>query len=197
MKKASLKARQQTYEQTPEQTDQLDTILDLELQSTFDIPPRHYEIIFLVHEGRTEETPAIIEKITEMVKDARGQVWRVNDWGLRRLAYRIQKTWHAQYILMNIEVPSDKIAAIEKVLLQDERVIRHLVSKQDKAERKNYPAPVMYNAVEGGDDGSDDEDEDEEEEDEEWEDEDEDEEEEEEEEGKEENAPAEVASRKA
>ncbi|CAI5483126.1 unnamed protein product [Closterium sp. Yama58-4] len=146
MKKASLKARQQTYQQTPEETDQLDTILDLELQSAFDVPPRHYEMIFLVHEGRTDETPAIIEKITEMVKDARGTVWRVNDWGMRRLAYRIQKTWQAQYILMNVEVPSDKIAAIEKVLLQDERVIRHLVTKQDKAEKKDYPAPVMYNA---------------------------------------------------
>ncbi|CAI5947769.1 unnamed protein product [Closterium sp. NIES-65] len=160
--------------------------------------PGHYEMIFLVHEGRTDETPAVIEKITEMVKDARGTVWRVNDWGMRRLAYRIQKTWQAQYILMNIEVPSDKIAAIEKVLLQDERVIRHLVTKQDKAERKDYPAPVMYNAVgSGGDESDDDEDEEEDEDDEEdWEDEDEDEEDEEEEgeesEGK--RLPAEVTS---
>ncbi|CAI7813001.1 unnamed protein product [Closterium sp. NIES-53] len=202
MKKASLKARQQTYQQTPEETDQLDTILDLKLQSAFDVPPRHYEIIFLVHEGCTDVTPAIIEKITEMVKDARGTVWRVNDWGMRRLAYRIQKTWQAQYILVNIEVPSDKIAAIEKVLLQDERVIRHLVTKQDKAERKDYPAPVMYNAVgSGGDESDDDEDEEDEDEDDEedWEDEDEDEEDEEEEgeesEGK--RLPAEVTSRKA
>ena len=119
----------------------------------------------------------------DKVADMRGKVWRVSDWGLRPLAYKIQKCSKAHYVLMNVEVAGDKIGELEKRLLKDERIIRHLVSKREEAETVDYPNPVVYNERRDGeeeDDDSDyDEDDDEDDEDEEEENEDEDEDEEE------------------
>ena len=78
---------------------------------------------------------------TEAVSQRKGVMWRLNDWGLRRLAYKIKKASKANYILMNIEVLPKHIGEVENMLLKDERIIRHLVFKMKGPETKDYPPP--------------------------------------------------------
>ena len=66
---------------------------------------RHYEIVFMVHPDQSEQVPGMIERYTGSVKEAGGQVHRLEDWGRRQLAYPINKLHKAHYVLMNVEAP--------------------------------------------------------------------------------------------
>lgn len=120
----------------------------------------------------------------------RGKITRLNDWGLRPLAYKIKKQKQANYFLLNVEVSPEKANDLNTFFQKEERVIRHLMTKAEKAETQDYPAPIMYNAPMSEDDEFDDDDEDEDDEEDE-EDEEEDEEEEDAEEDGEEGVLAE------
>lgn len=73
------------------------------------------------------------------MKEKKGKIWRFSDWGMRRLAYKIQKAKNAHYILMNFELEARWINDFKSMLDRDERVIRHLVIKRDKAETEDCP----------------------------------------------------------
>jgi small subunit ribosomal protein S6 len=51
------------------------------------------------------------------------------DWGKRRLAYRIQKLKHAQYLYIQYLDAGPSISEIERILKYDDRVIRFLTVK--------------------------------------------------------------------
>lgn len=85
-------------------------------------------------------------------------MWRFSDWGMRRLAYKIQKASRAHYILMNFEVGAKWINDFKSMLDKDERVIRHLVMKQDKAETEDCPPPTEFHTVRAGTDDENEED---------------------------------------
>lgn len=83
------------------------------------------------------------------MEEKKGKLWRFNDWGMRRLAYKIQKAKNAHYILMNFEVEAKWINDFKSMLDRDERVIRHLVMKQDKAETRDCPPPPEFHTLRG------------------------------------------------
>lgn len=89
---------------------------------------------------------------TEFLKEKKGKLWRFSDWGMRRLAYKIQKASQAHYILMNFELGAKWINDFKSMLDKDERVIRHLVMKQDKAETEDCPPPPEFHTMHAGTD---------------------------------------------
>jgi ribosomal protein S6 len=82
--------------------------------------------------------------LTDFIREKKGRIWRLNDWGLRELAYEVKKAVEAHYILMNFEIDTRFINDFKTMLDKDERVIRHLVTKQDKAETEYSPPPMDY-----------------------------------------------------
>ncbi|CAN0855258.1 Protein REGULATOR OF FATTY ACID COMPOSITION 3, chloroplastic [Linum grandiflorum] len=170
--------------------EELYDFLNLELQSGLDVDRmRHYEVVYLIHEKYAEEVDKVNESVQDFLREKKGKVWRMNDWGMRRLAYRIRKAWNAHYILMNFEMEAKWINEFKTLLDKDERVIRHLVIKRDKAITKDYPPPLEFHTIRPDLDASDEDDDEEDEyddddddDDEDWDEEDEDDDEEEEEE---------------
>lgn len=71
---------------------------------------------------------------------------------MRRLAYKIQKASRAHYILMNFELEAKWINDLKSMLDKDERVIRHLVMKRDKAETEDCPPPPEFHNLRAGTD---------------------------------------------
>ncbi|QEH44830.1 30S ribosomal protein S6 [Aggregatibacter actinomycetemcomitans] len=88
---------------------------------------RHYEIVFMVHPDQSEQVPGMIERYTGSVKEAGGQVHRLEDWGRRQLAYPINKLHKAHYVLMNVEAPQQVIDELEKTFRYNDAVLRGLV----------------------------------------------------------------------
>lgn len=88
---------------------------------------RHYEIVFMVHPDQSEQVPGMIERYTASVKEAGGQVHRLEDWGRRQLAYPINKLHKAHYVLMNVEAPQSVIDELETNFRYNDAVLRNII----------------------------------------------------------------------
>lgn len=102
---------------------------------------RHYEIVFLVHPDQSAQVPAMIERYQNLVKEGKGTVHRLEDWGRRQLAYPIDKVHKAHYILMNVECASSTIDELENIFRYNDAVIRNLVLRCGDAVTE--PSPMM------------------------------------------------------
>ncbi|RCV18824.1 hypothetical protein SETIT_3G334300v2 [Setaria italica] len=122
--------------------------LNIQLESDLNLKRmRHYEVVYLIHEDRVEEVEDVVSKVQDFVRAKKGRIWRLNDWGLRRLAYKIKKATHANYILMNFEMESRYINDFKTLLDKDERIIRHLVMKRDEAITEDCPPPPEFHTL--------------------------------------------------
>ena len=79
-----------------------------------------------------EEFKAAQKKFSAMVTEAGGSIVHENPWGLKSLAYPIQKKTTGLYWVMEYTAPSDFNEKLKIQLLRDESVLRHLCAKLDK-----------------------------------------------------------------
>jgi small subunit ribosomal protein S6 len=94
---------------------------------------RHYEIVFLIHPDQSDQVAAMIERYQAIIKEQKGQIHRLEDWGRRQLAYPINKIHKAHYVLMNIECNTKALEELVENFRFNDAVIRHLVLIQKKA----------------------------------------------------------------
>ena len=94
---------------------------------------RHYEIVFMVHPDQSEQVPAMIERYSNLIKNSKGIIHRLEDWGRRQLAYPINKLHKAHYVLMNIECGQEALKELVDSFRFNDAVLRHLVVKQTRA----------------------------------------------------------------
>ena len=71
-------------------------------------------------------------KYTTLITDNCGQIVAENPWGLKSLAYPIQKKTTGLYWVMEYIAPSDFNEKLKIQLLRDESVLRQLLTKLDK-----------------------------------------------------------------
>lgn len=92
---------------------------------------RHYEIVFLVHPGQSEQVPAMIERYRTGLEAHGGTIHRLEDWGRRQLAYPINKVHKAHYVLMNIECNQEALDELTNAFRFNDAVLRNMVIKRD------------------------------------------------------------------
>ncbi|GLX84202.1 30S ribosomal protein S6 [Thalassotalea loyana] len=90
---------------------------------------RHYEIVFMVHPDQSEQVPGMIQRYTDLITGAEGQINRLEDWGRRQLAYPINKLHKAHYVLMNVEAPQSVIDELETSFRYNDVVIRNMIMR--------------------------------------------------------------------
>ena len=100
---------------------------------------RHYEIVFMVHPDQSEQVPGMIERYTGSVKEAGGQIHRLEDWGRRQLAYPINKLHKAHYVLMNVEAPHEVIDELETTFRYNDAVLRNVIIRTKHAVTEASP----------------------------------------------------------
>ena len=100
---------------------------------------KHYEIVFLVHPDQSEQVPGMIERYTGSVKEAGGQIHRLEDWGRRQLAYPINKLHKAHYVLMNVEAPQEVIDELETTFRYNDAVLRNAIMRTKHAVTEASP----------------------------------------------------------
>jgi small subunit ribosomal protein S6 len=79
-----------------------------------------------------DEFKAAQKKYTTLVTETGGQVVAENPWGLKSLAYPIQKKTTGLYWVTEFIAPSDFNEKLKIQLLRDESVLRHMVTRLDK-----------------------------------------------------------------
>ncbi len=79
-----------------------------------------------------DEFKSAQKKYTQLVTDTGGQIVGENAWGLKSLAYPIQKKTTGLYWVTEFTAPSDFNEKLKIQLLRDESVLRHMVTRLDK-----------------------------------------------------------------
>ena len=86
---------------------------------------RTYESIFIVHPDVVgDDQTAIIEKFTTILTDQGADVLKVDNWGVRTLAYPVKKLTKGCYVLLIFEAEAPVIAEYERRMRIDEKVIK-------------------------------------------------------------------------
>jgi len=92
-----------------------------------------YELVFIMTPVLSEDQMAeTVKKYAKLVKDAKGEVIFEDSWGLKKLAYPIQKKSTGYYHTMEFKVVGEEIAKMELLLKRDEKILRFLTVKLDK-----------------------------------------------------------------
>ena len=94
-----------------------------------------YENVFIARQDLTPaKVKSLADKFAAVIKDNGGVVAKTEDWGLRDLAYKIQKNRKGYYTLLAIDAPAEAIIEMERLMRLDENVLRHLTVKVNALE---------------------------------------------------------------
>ncbi|HXC92508.1 MAG TPA: 30S ribosomal protein S6 [Geobacteraceae bacterium] len=94
---------------------------------------RMYETIYIVKPDLAdEENKALTARINEVIEKMNGEVRKLEDWGIRKLAYPIEKLARGRYMYLRSDGDAALIAELERRLRLDDRVIRYQSVKLDK-----------------------------------------------------------------
>ncbi len=86
-----------------------------------------------------EEFKASQKKYSDLVAEAGGSIVHSNPWGLKSLAYPIEKKTTGIYWVVEYIAPSDFNEKLKVQILRDEQIMRHMITKLDKnAVEYNY-----------------------------------------------------------
>ena len=92
-----------------------------------------YETVFIVTPVLSDEQmKEAVKKYQDYLKDNGAEIVHEEHWGMRKLAYPIQKKSTGFYHLMEFKAEGNFIADLETQLKRDERIIRFLTVKLDK-----------------------------------------------------------------
>lgn len=92
-----------------------------------------YETVFIATPVLSDvQLKELVGKFQGVITENGGKVNYTEEWGLRKLAYPIQKKTTGFYTLIEFEGEGALIGALETQYRRDERVIRFLTFKQDK-----------------------------------------------------------------
>ena len=92
-----------------------------------------YESVLIARQDLgTSQVNSLVDSLKEVVSAQGGEVVRVDNWGLKNLAYRIKKNRKGHYVLLNIAAPAQAVAEYERVMRVNEDIIRYMTVKVDE-----------------------------------------------------------------
>jgi small subunit ribosomal protein S6 len=94
---------------------------------------RQYETVFIITPVLSDDqVKEAVKKYTDFLVEKGAEMLNQEDWGMRKLAYPIQKKKTGFYHLLEFKVDSSVIAEYEVQFKRDERIMRFLTVRLDK-----------------------------------------------------------------
>lgn len=99
-----------------------------------------YETAFVLKPTLTpEETQARVKMFKDIIVNQGGEICAVDEWGSRKLAYKIEKYERGYYVIVYFKAPGKAILELERVYTITEDVLRFMnVKYQKQAEIKAW-----------------------------------------------------------
>ncbi|QBI20044.1 30S ribosomal protein S6 [Egibacter rhizosphaerae] len=96
-----------------------------------------YELMIISHGSLAEDTvQSVIDRFQKLVGDLGGSVDRVDHWGKREFAYEIDHMREGYYTVLDIQLPGDQLAELERQLHIADEVVRHKAIRPDLRTKK-------------------------------------------------------------
>jgi small subunit ribosomal protein S6 len=95
---------------------------------------RTYEVAFIAAPNTADDDLSKLNsQIEQIVADRGGKITKVDNWGRRKLAYRIGKFDEGVYTFVHVEGSGNEISEVERRLRVTDFVIRYLTVRTDEA----------------------------------------------------------------
>lgn len=92
-----------------------------------------YEIMYIIRPTLAEENrKALIEELNTIFTSRDSSVDKVNEWGMRDLAYEIQKLRKGYYVVLDVTATDEARAEFDRVVRIKEDILRYLIIKDVK-----------------------------------------------------------------
>ncbi|MBZ0177649.1 MAG: 30S ribosomal protein S6 [Melioribacteraceae bacterium] len=93
----------------------------------------HYECVVIINAAlEDDQIEASLSRVSEIITTNGGEIFDLEKWGRKRLAYPIQKSKSGFYAICRYVAPTEAISKIERLLRLDETVVRYLTVTMDK-----------------------------------------------------------------
>ena len=93
-----------------------------------------YEVIFIAHSDLSkDDLEGVIERYGEIISNFKGMVVKVEKWGMRKLAYKIQKQPKGLYNLIDFVGDAAVVNEVERNFKFDDKVLRFQTIKKAEA----------------------------------------------------------------
>jgi small subunit ribosomal protein S6 len=108
-------------------------LINNHLKTGRNIMLNHYEAVFILTPVLSDaQMKEAVEKFKTIVTSNGGTITNEENWGMRKLAYSIQKKSTGFYTLLQFDAEPTLIAPLEIQFRRDERVLRFLTFRLDK-----------------------------------------------------------------
>ncbi|MHA6317174.1 30S ribosomal protein S6 [Altererythrobacter sp. CAU 1778] len=101
-----------------------------------------YEHVLLARQDLSQaQVDALAAHATEIVENGQGKVTKTETWGLKNLAYKIDRNRKAHFVMLNLDAPGSVIQELERQNRMNEDVLRWLTIRVD--EHEDGPSVMM------------------------------------------------------
>jgi len=90
-----------------------------------------YEIAVLYHPDLEIDLEKASQKVEKIITDNGGKITKTDNWGRRKLAYKIKNLEYAVYVFYTVEMPSQAVQKIEQTFNITDEIVRFLITKPD------------------------------------------------------------------
>ena len=96
---------------------------------------REYELTVLFQPDLESNLDPALEKVRGIITNNGGKVVREDNWGKKKLAYRIAREDFAVYVYFEVELPAESVAKVDSILNITDESLRHLLVSVDPKAR--------------------------------------------------------------
>jgi len=98
----------------------------------------YYEIVLLMRKDLTAENiDLLFQDIEKIAENAKADIILREYWGLKTLAYKINKNSKAHYVMFKIKANNDTIKEIEKFARYNEDIVRNKIFNSNAKTEKS------------------------------------------------------------
>ena len=97
---------------------------------------KEYELTVLIHPDLEVDIETPLTKVRDLIKTHGGEIVKEDNWGKKKLAYKINREDFAVYVYMDVKLPADALLKISNTLNITDEVLRYLLVTVDEKGRK-------------------------------------------------------------
>jgi small subunit ribosomal protein S6 len=101
-----------------------------------------YETLFVVHPEKAPRIKEFIERFKKVIEGQEGTMSQVDEWGMRDLAYKIEKQGRGHYTLLRYRATGRAVEELERNLKLTDGILRYLTVRcEDESPITNPATP--------------------------------------------------------
>ena len=104
-----------------------------------------YEHVFIARQDLSNaQTEELADNFVSILSDNGGNLVGKENWGLRKLAYKIKKNRKGHYVLLKTDSPARAVQEMERLMRLHEDILRVLTIKVSKHSEKSSPMAQIH-----------------------------------------------------